>query len=240
MKYMDQIPVLRMDEGHFMDEPDGPQPRTNTMAKVKLELDGLDPDGLTGKGDAVKAAMTGNANFPNAGPLLTKLGTDLAAAKAKIITQKNAAKAATDATIDRDNALAVVRLDLVNIGSHVQEVSSGSAVIIETAGLGVKAKGAPIGQLAQVSGLSLTAGDNPGEVDSHWNPVYGRMSYDLARCTGDPAVEANWQNLGSISGSKKTFKNQTSGTRVWFRVRAKAPKEEFDGAWSQPATIIVP
>jgi hypothetical protein len=211
------------------------------MAKVKLELDGLDPDGLTGKGDAVSTAMTGNANFPAAAALLAKLNTDNAAAKAKVVAQKNSAKTATQTTADRDASLATVRQDLVAIGSHVQQVSQGNPVIIESAGLSVSAPThAPIGQLDQVQNLSLTTGDKPGEVDGHWNAVHGRNTYEHQRCTADPTVEANWQHVGTSGASKTTFAGQTSGSKVWIRVRANAPVEANNGAWSQPAGIIVP
>jgi hypothetical protein len=235
---MDENPPARMDEGLFMDE--GSQPRINKVAKVKLDMDGLDPDGLTGKGDAVKTAMTGNPNFPNAAALLTKLNTDNTAAKAKIVAQKNAVKASSQAVLDRDAALAMVRKDMVAIGAHVQEVSDGNPVIIESSGLGVQADRTPVGKLGQVQNLSLTTGDNPGEVDGHWDSVWGRNNYAHQRCATDPAVETGWQIIGSSSASKTTFKQQASGTRVWLRVRAKAPKPENDGPWSQPATIIVP
>lgn len=93
MLYMDQSPVLRMDEGLFMDDA-GSQPKTSRMAKVKLQLDSLDPDGLAGKADAIKTALTGNANYTTPNPSLATLGTDIATAKAKIITQKNAQETA--------------------------------------------------------------------------------------------------------------------------------------------------
>ena len=218
----------------------GPQPRKNKMSKVRLDLDDLNPDGLTGKGDAVKTAMTGNANFPDAGALLTKLGTDNATAKAKIVAQKNAVKAALQATLDRDAALAVVKQDFVDLGGHVQSASHGDAAVIESSGLGVKGTGTPVGKLGQVQNLSLTTGDNPGEVDGHWDKLSGRNTYEQHLCTGDPSVEANWKHYGTSGASKTTFTNQPSGTRLWSRVRANASKSENNGPWSQPATIIVP
>jgi hypothetical protein len=236
---MDENPPARMDEGLCMDE--GSQPRTFKMAKVKLELDDLDPDGLAGKGDAVKTAMTGNANFPDAATLLAKLNTDNAAAKAKIIAQKNAAKAATQATLDRDAALVPVRQDLVDIGGHVQSVSHGNPVVIESAGLGVSAPTHnPVGKLGQVQNLSLSVGDKPGEADAHWDALSTRNTYEQHLCTSDPAVETNWKHYSTTGASKTTFAGQASGTRIWSRVRANASKPENNGPWSQPATIIVP
>lgn len=210
------------------------------LSKVKLNIDGLDPDGLTGKGDAVSKAMTGNANFPDAGALLTKLGTDNAAAKAKVIVQKNAAKAATQATLDRDVSLAAVSQDLVDIGGHVQSASHGDPVVIESASLDVASSTHnPVGKLGQVQNLSLTTGDNPGEVDAHWDTC-ARNTFEQQLCTGDPTVEANWKHAGTSGASKTTFSGQASGSRLWSRVRANASKPENNGPWSQPATIIVP
>ena len=239
MQYMDETPPIHMDEGYFMDE--GSQPRTNKLAKVKLELNHLDPDGITGKADAVTTAMTGNVNFSSSTALLTRLAGHLAPAKLKIVAQKNAQKAASQTTVDRDDALALVKQDLLDIGSLVNQVSSGNAAVIETSGFGVGAPTHnPAGRLAQVQNLSLTTGDNPGAVDGHWNAVTGNHGYNHMTCTGDPSVEANWKTVDGSTASKITYTGLASGTRIWSRVCAKAPKPENNGAWSQPATIIVP
>jgi hypothetical protein len=94
--------------------------------------------------------------------------------------------------------------------------------------------------MPQVQNLSLTTGDNPGAVDGQWDAVSGRKSYEHQHCTADPAVDANWKMVSSSSASKTTFTGLTSGSRLWARVRAKGTKPANDGAWSQPATIIVP
>jgi hypothetical protein len=209
-------------------------------AKSKLELAGLDPDGLTGKADSVGTAMTGNVNFPDAAALLAQLAAANITAKAKVIVQKNTMIAAVQATKDRDAALEVVGQALTAVGAHVDSVAKGNPVIIESAGLGVKGAATHIGPLGQVQNLSLTAGDNPGEVDAHWEPMRGKTHYELMRCVGDPSVEANWVLIGSSSGSKKALMGLPSGTSVWVRVRAVAPKPEHNGPWSQPAHKIVP
>lgn len=242
MRFMDENPPIHMDEGYFMDDDSDPtNQRRQKMSKVKTDMRHLDPDGLTGKGDAVTAAMTGNANFPTATTLLTRLGGHLTAAKAKIVTQKNAQKAAQQTTIDRDDALAPVKQDLMDIAALVQQVSSGNAAIIETSGFDVASSThSPAGKLSQVQNLSLSTGDNPGDADAHWDGVDGSHGYEHMLCIGDPMTEANWKMTDGSTGSKTTYSGLSSGTRIWARVRAKAPKKENNGAWSQPATIIVP
>jgi hypothetical protein len=209
-------------------------------SKSKLELADLDPDELTGKGDTVGVAMKDNVNFPDAADLLAELAAANAIAKAKVIVQKNTAKAAVQATADRDAALEVVGGVLTAVGAHVDSVAKGNPVIIESAGLGVKGAATHIGALGQVQNLSLTAGDNPGEVDAQWDPLTGKTHYELMKCVGDPGVEANWVLIGSSGGSKTALLGQPSGTNMWLRVRAKAPKPANDGPWSQPAHKIVP
>lgn len=82
---------LTYDSGVLYDDFAAPQPRRSKMAKIKLELDSLDPDGLLGRAVAVKTALTGNATFASPNPTLTLLGNDITAAQTKVTAQKNAA-----------------------------------------------------------------------------------------------------------------------------------------------------
>jgi len=128
---------------------------------------------------------------------------------------------------------------LTSLGDHVSNVSSGNRVKIESAGMGVKASNAPIGPLPQVQNLSITAGDAEGRLDLQWDPVHGTKNYQVQMST-DPNVPANWKLVDSCSGSKLSLTGLTSGQKLWFRVKARAPKAVNDGAWSDPATKIVP
>lgn len=56
-------PGLFYDSGALYDDPSASQPTRKRMAKVKVALRGLTRDELADKGDAIKTAMTGNANF---------------------------------------------------------------------------------------------------------------------------------------------------------------------------------
>lgn len=143
-------------------------------------------------------------------------------------------------TILKDTARAALEVALTQNGHTVESTPNVTADMAMSVGFDTRGGAAPVGPLPQVANLSVSIGDHPGEVDAHWDAIYGKSNYEYAQCTGDPAVEANWTLLGSCSASKITLKNLASGTRVWVRARAKARKGENDGAWSQPATIIVP
>jgi hypothetical protein len=68
-------PGLFYDSGVQYDAVSPPPPERKRMAKVKLALKDLSRDQLADKGDAIKTAMTGNANFPTPNPTLAAYGT---------------------------------------------------------------------------------------------------------------------------------------------------------------------
>ena len=209
--------------------------------KAVLNLNNANAEETLRVGKNVQKGFTDNATvFTNPKPPLTTFGAHLTDLDTKIGAVRTAEEAVTAAYRARDAAAAVVLADLNVALPYVQETSGGDPAIIAKANLDTKSQSTAIGKLSQVQNLSLTTGDEPGAVDGHWDAVPGRKSYEHAHCTGDPAVEANWKLVSSSSASKTTFTGQSSGTRLWGRVRAKGTKPENDGPWSQPATIIVP
>lgn len=210
------------------------------MAQVSLNLNNITAQGLIADAKKYKTAMTGNAHFPDPKPTLANYGTLITTAENTLDACNVAQAAAQAATLAKDNAIQALHDGTITLGASVQSASEGDAAIIATADMAVKAAPTPTGPLPQVENLALAAGDNPGEVDAQWNPVKGKSVYVLQKCTGDPAVEANWAGLKNSSPSKTAVFGLTSGSRLWIRVRAEAADESNHGPWSQPATIIVP
>ena len=60
------------------------------MAKVKLDLRSLNPDGLVTLANTIKTAMTGNANFATPNPTLASVTTLKTAAATKIAAYNTA------------------------------------------------------------------------------------------------------------------------------------------------------
>ena len=230
---------LTYDSGVFYDAVLPPQTNSKRMAKVKLGLNGMSPDDVVSLANQIVTAMTGNANFTTPNPTLASVTTLKTTAAAKVAAQKAAQLAAKQATEDRDAAIVDLNTALTSLASYVENTSGGDPVKIESAGMSVKAPNAPIGPLDQVQALSITAGDNAGRLDLQWEPVRGAKSYEVQSST-DLNVATGWTLIDSCSGSKLTLTGLTSGQRIWLRVRAKAPKKVNDGAWSDPATKIVP
>jgi hypothetical protein len=203
-------------------------------------MKGLSHADVIKRANELKTGMDGNVNFTSPVPTVPDYGILITTALAEMAASKAADEAAKQATQDENAAIAAIILASNGWGVYVQDKSGGDPVKIASANMGVKASNTPIGKLGQIQNLSLTEGDNPGELDGHWDPIHGRSDYQIQTCIGDPSVEANWQLAASCGPSKVTLKGLASGTKVWVRVRAKAPKDENDGAWSQPAWKIVP
>ena len=232
-------PGLTYDSGVFYDAVSAPQQKTVYMTKVKLGLDKLSPDEVVSLAGQIKTAMTSNANFTTPNPPLPTMGTAIATATVKVATQKAAAQAALQAITDRDAAIEELKALLTSEASYVENIALGDAVKIQSAGMSVKAPRTPVGPLTPVTSLSVTAGDDAGELDVTWDPVRGAKSYQV-QISSDPMTPESWRDVSPAASSRKRISGQTSGTRVWVRVRAIAPKEANNGAWSDVATKIVP
>ena len=234
--YEDNPPVFYDGTAHY-DEAGLPQSERIKMAKAKLDMASLDPDGITGKADAIKTAMTGNANFPTPNPTLATLGTDNTTAKNKVSAQKNAQLAAKQATADRDAALQVVINDLNLLMAYVENVSGGDRDKILSAGMDVKADRTPLVGLDRVVILSVSVGKNPGEVQVKWQPVLKAKSYQVQYCVG-PITDAGWKDAPPSTDRRTLLTQLASGAKIWVQVRAIA-KDNL-GPWSEPVNIIVP
>jgi hypothetical protein len=227
------------DSGEFYDAMPAPAAERYPMSKVKLNLKELTPDELVSFANQIVTAMTGNANFTTPNPTLASITTLKNTAATKVAAQKAAVQAALQATNDRDAALLALSDALVNLASYVQNTSGGNGVVIQSAGMSVKALAVPIGPLGQVQNLTITAGDDEGELDLAWDPIRGAKSYQV-QTSPDPITPTSWKDVAPAGKSKKSLSGLESGERTWVRVRAIAPKEENNGAWSDPAVKTVP
>ena len=222
-------PGIMYDSGVVYANPVAPQLEIPKMAKIKLGLGTMSPDDILSLTNQIITAMTGNANFTTPNPTLASITTALTLATTKVAAQKAAQQAAKQATDDRDAAIAALIVLVTSLSDYVANVTQGNKVKIESAGMSVKASGAPIGPLPQVQNLSITAGDAEGRLDLQWDPVRGTKNYQVQLST-DPNDPTKWKLVESCSGSKLSLTGLTSGQKVWFRVRAKAPKAVNDGA----------
>jgi hypothetical protein len=181
--------------------------------------------------------MTGNASFTTPDPPLlsiTNAANALETAKNNVeIARTSFAQAvATQTTADQ------TLHDLVsNEAKYVDIKANGSKTIIESAGMGASDEPGPVGDMPQVEALSLSRGDNPGEVDAHWHSVKKRKNYTV-QVTADPLGSAAWITRGNPTKSSITIDGLTSGSKVWVQVCANGTAGA--GPFSDPAVIVVP
>ena len=231
-------PEATYDSGLLYDsDSPAPLPVLKPMAKVKQNMKGLTDLQIIQQCLSIKTALTGNADFTTPSPTLTAFGTLITTAQTSLTTMDNAVSAAKQATVDKDNAMAALLAGVDQLATYVQLTSLGDKAKILSAGFAVRADRTPAGVPTQVLSLAITAGDNAGELDLTWDPVPGTKTYEVQLCpTSDFATGVI--TLKSVTKSKAVAEALTTGARMWARVRAT--NAAGTGAWSDPATKIVP
>jgi hypothetical protein len=207
------------------------------MAKVKLNLNGLPDAQIIQQCTDIKTALTGNASFATPTPTLTAFGTLITTAQTKLSASDNAQTTAKQTTADKDTAIAALLAAVSQLATYVDLTAAGDEGKIRSAGMDVRSARTAATTPAQVMNLSITTGDNPGELDLQWDPAPGTKTYEV-QTSPDPVTANSWAGQGSVTKSKSVVTGLTSGAKIWARVRATNPAGQ--GPWSQLATKIVP
>jgi hypothetical protein len=110
------------------------------------------------------------------------------------------------------------------------------AAEIAGAGIGAAGVAAAVGIPGQVRNLALASG-NPGELDAQWDSDAAAKSYEI-QTSPEPMTGTSWTAQPSATKSSAALPGLVSGSRQWVRVRGVGAAGT--GAWSDPATKIVP
>ena len=212
-----------------------PQP-SHRMAQVKLNLDRITRDERLALARQIHTQMTGNADFPTPSPALTALDSAITALETANDELNVLRQQAKEKTVEVDTLDAALSQSLRDLAAYVQNTSGGDEAKILSAGMSVRDAGAPV-TMTQVTGLESSPGDDSGEIDLSWTPVHGASSYEV-QSSPDPITATSWGHAGISTKSTLTLTGQPTGARCWWRVRAIGANGP--GAWSDPATKIVP
>ena len=207
-------------------------------AIATTKLKGKTVSELIESGGKVKTSLDGNVNFSVDIAKITELDTKLTALDTKQTEAGMARDASEQKTAERDTAREDLENTLTELVNFVNSKSTDEA-ILQTSGFDVyiPSEKVPV-ELVQVQNLSATEGDNDGEIDLQWDRVSGATAYGMQQSL-DPNNPTNWTNLEGVGKtSKTTVSGLTSGTKYWFRVRAKRGNES--AGWSDPATKVAP
>ena len=207
------------------------------MAKAKFNMSKMTALEQIQAVTDLKMGMTGNANFTTPAPTLTAGGTIIATAAAAVTAADAAQQAALLATANKDAALLVLSGLATQWVSYMQTTSGGDATKLISGGLGVQGASTPASIPAQVSNLSMTAGDNAGELDMQWDSQSDVNHFEEQLCALMDFSTGVIQLTGATKSKTAAF-GLTSGSRMFGRVRAV--NSAGAGAWSDVATKIVP
>jgi len=205
------------------------------MAIVSLNISQLNIAQLLQQANNIKTAMTDNPNFVAPNPSLADVGTLISnlananndyellllAIQEKLTLRGAAEQALTDG--------------LVALAGYVQTASGGDLAKILSAGMKVRAGRVSKTVPRAVSGLSVTPGDAPGQLNLSWDTM-SVSSFEVQTCT-DPAA-GNWTHHPSVTRAKTSLSGFASGSQVWSRVRAV--NAAGIGAWSSEIAKIAP
>ena len=231
-------PGLTYDSGVVYDDVTlPPTTKRKVMAKVKFSLNQVsDVDTLQTCSD-LQTALTGNANFTTPVPPLATFGTAITMAQAALTASNNAAAASKQATADKDAAMATLAALAMQLVAYVDLTAAGDESKILSAGLDVRAAKTPQTVPGQVQNLSLTAGDNAGSLDAHWDFLANGKSYEV-QTSADPFTNTSFVTADTVTKSSTTLTGLTSGAKMWVRVRGI--NSAGKGAWSDPSVKVVP
>lgn len=146
------------------------------MAKVKLELKGKNPQQISDYAENIVSQCTGNTNVAALAAQVTALGT-----------LQDQAQTAIDASVDADQnaaqkrqlrmaAVDALKAGVTSLAAAVEGVTQGDAAKIISTGFAIQGAPVPVGELVQVENLSVSVGDNYGELDLSWDPCAGRRT----------------------------------------------------------------
>ena len=208
--------------------------------KVKLNLDRKSDTEVLTFAQAHGTAMTGNANFTTPLPSAANFTTAVTTYQTALGAFNTAQAAAKQATQVKETARAALESVLTARGNYVELTANSAAdpvAVVESAAFSVKAAAGASQMPDPVGNLSITAGDNAGELDLQWDPANGAKTYEV-QTSPDPFTDTSWTPRPSPTKSKTVILGLTSGAKMWARVRGVGPGGT--GAWSEPAAKIVP
>lgn len=235
----DSVPPVYYDDPLvFYDAPPVPPTvtRKNSM-KVKLGLNGQPVADQVAKVNSFVTGMTGNPNFTTPIPPLASVTLVTNGVTAAITASILADDAAVARRTEKEVAIGNMLECATCLGGYVQSKSGGSAVVIQSANMGVVAPPSPIGELSAVESLKITFGINQGEFKLKWSSVYGADSY-VIETSPDPTDDSKWSYRGTVTGTKYLLTGLPVNARCSVRVRAIGAAGP--GGWSPTVTKGVP
>lgn len=241
-------PTVFYDAGFFYADgvpdpiPTIPTQRNKAMSSISAGLSRKNPTQLIGLADLVipKLAPAAPATppIPNLAAKVTALTTKRDAAEVAHNAYESARAGLVALKATRDAAADALRDEHAVVISAVEAEARGDAALLGASGYPLAAAAVPsTSPPAQIFNLALTAGDAAGTLDLTFDPDPLAKTYEVQITTTHP-IDGPWTTVVQPTTSYTKLTGLTSGQRVWSRVRGIG--SNGPGAWSDPATKIVP
>ncbi len=189
--------------------------------------------GISDKGDFIVYKMTGNANFPNPEPPLTKVSSAIADYNISLTKAQNGTKADT---VAKNNLRAALEILLKDLADYVQRTSNGDEVMMLSSGFDINKKPAFIGPLDKVTGLNIQMCVNKGSVEISWNTGLNADYYEIVYTKSPVTPTSIWLKETSKK-RKRIIENLTSGDELTFQVAAVG--SDPSRSWSDDITTFI-
>lgn len=223
------------------DTPNAVTPGKKRMASLSPNLSKLNASQLIALAELVapKLAPASPATPPL--PNLTAKTAALVTKKTAAVTANDAYEAGKASLVNlkeaRDAALDALRAEHKVVVAAVEAEARGDSTLLSASGYPLAADPTVSTLPTTVLNLAVTAGDLDGSVDVTFDPELNSKTYEVQATSTDP-LNGPWVTKAQPTASGCTLNGFTSGSRVWVRVRGIGTKGP--GAWSDPATKIVP
>jgi hypothetical protein len=177
---------------------------------------------LITKTDHITASMTGNLNFPDATPLVTKVKTARDEFNTAVVSAKDGGKSKT---VDKDKKRKALAKTLKELALHVQLNCKDDVSILLTSGYDARKDGQPAEEPGDPDNFKVEAGANSGSVDvsvdANENADEYVFEYAQVPETGDP----NWKTL--VGKKKRTIRDLIPGKKYMFRAALKGNNDDL-------------
>ena len=160
--------------------------------------------------------MTGNAFFATPAPPLSDIS------KAADLLEKAEEQKKATGIENRNIKRQKLEALLTKEGSYVEDIANGDGGIIQSAGMQVVKARTPKNLPGEVKGVTVTDGNNLGEVIVNHKGATGTGNEYYTEYSTDMSLnEKNWQYVEPTGKHSVLIKNLPTGQKVAFRVSAK-------------------
>jgi hypothetical protein len=206
------------------------------MSTVKLGLGGLTVPDKIQYGYSVGQALAGNPNYPNLGPLVTRLNAATDKLSASYTDAQTARQLAKSKTSLQDDDTAAFDALMAEVSRAVQTDSGGDKAKIESAGFSVRAEHTPPSPLPAPTDLQAVASEFAGSADLSWQLDRDARLFLIERA--EDAAELMFRQIATATKKSASVNSMVSGKKYWFRTAAVGPAGQ--GPWSDPVPLFAP